>query len=147
MALWGNFQGLTGETRGGRGLKNSEKRGDVFYGWSLTSFLLCTKISVKKIFPPLLLFQTLRLLLLQNLPTPRFIPDPTFISDPRGSSYSAKNEWRFELTAQRVKGNPQWHTHFGLRVNSDPQDWLLSSGQVETQNLVSKYINYAKWQF
>ena len=35
MGVWGDFQGLTGETGGGRGVKNFEKWGDVFYGWSL----------------------------------------------------------------------------------------------------------------
>ena len=40
-------------------------------------------LCVKKIFPPILLFRTLRLLFFPNLPTLKFIPDPTFISDPR----------------------------------------------------------------
>ena len=36
MAIWGDFQGLTRVTRGGRGLKELENWGDVIYGWSLT---------------------------------------------------------------------------------------------------------------
>ena len=35
MAIWGDFQGLTGVTGGGRGVKKLENRGDVIYGWSL----------------------------------------------------------------------------------------------------------------
>ena len=35
MAIWGDFQGLSGMTRGGRGVKNLENLGDVIYGWSL----------------------------------------------------------------------------------------------------------------
>ena len=38
MAIWGDFQGLTGVTGGGRGVKKSENWGDVIYGWSLTFF-------------------------------------------------------------------------------------------------------------
>ena len=36
MAIWGDFQGLTGVTGGGRGVKKLENWGDVIYGWSLT---------------------------------------------------------------------------------------------------------------
>ena len=35
LEFWGDFQGVFGETRGGRVVKNHEKWGDVFYGWSL----------------------------------------------------------------------------------------------------------------
>ena len=35
MAIWGDFQGIIGVTRGGRGIKKLEKWGDVIYGWSL----------------------------------------------------------------------------------------------------------------
>ena len=35
MQIWGDFQGLTGVTRGGRGVKKLENWGDVIYGWSL----------------------------------------------------------------------------------------------------------------
>ena len=35
MAFWGDYQGLTGATGGGRVVKNREKWGDVVYGWSL----------------------------------------------------------------------------------------------------------------
>ena len=35
MAIWGDFQGLTGATGGGRVVKNRGKWGDVVYGWSL----------------------------------------------------------------------------------------------------------------
>ena len=35
MGIWGDFQGLTEATGGGRGVKNGENRGDVVYGWSL----------------------------------------------------------------------------------------------------------------
>ena len=36
MAIWGEFQGLTGETRGGIGVKKLENCVDVIHGWSLT---------------------------------------------------------------------------------------------------------------
>ena len=42
-AIWGDFQGLTGVTRGGRGVKFLENWGDVIYGWSLS---LCVKYVV-----------------------------------------------------------------------------------------------------
>ena len=32
--IWGDFQGITGVTRGGRGVKKLENWGDVIYGWS-----------------------------------------------------------------------------------------------------------------
>ena len=35
MEIWGDFQGITGVTRGGRGVKKLENWGDVIYGWSL----------------------------------------------------------------------------------------------------------------
>ena len=35
MAIWGDFQGLIGETRGGRRVKKLENWSDVIYGWSL----------------------------------------------------------------------------------------------------------------
>ena len=38
MAIWGDLQGLTGVTRGGRGVKKLENWGDVIYGWSLVRF-------------------------------------------------------------------------------------------------------------
>ena len=52
LEFWGDFQGVFGEIRGGRVVKNHEKWGDVFYGWSLgmkTRFV-STKLhtSVKK---------------------------------------------------------------------------------------------------
>ena len=37
MEIWGDFQGLTGVTRGGRGVKKLGNWGDVIYGWSLFS--------------------------------------------------------------------------------------------------------------
>ena len=40
MAIWGDFQGLTGVAGGGRGVKNSENWGDVIYGWSLNEVFL-----------------------------------------------------------------------------------------------------------
>ena len=36
MAIWGDFQGLTGVTGGGRGVKKLENWDDVIYGWSVT---------------------------------------------------------------------------------------------------------------
>ena len=36
MAIWGDFQGVIGVTRGGRGVKKDEIWGDVIYGWSLS---------------------------------------------------------------------------------------------------------------
>ena len=33
--IWGDFQGLSGVSRGGKVVKNHEKLEDVFYGWSL----------------------------------------------------------------------------------------------------------------
>ena len=36
MGIWGDFQGLTEATGGGRGVKKFENWGDVVYGWSLT---------------------------------------------------------------------------------------------------------------
>ena len=38
MVIWGDFQGLNGVTRGGRGVKKLENWGDVIYGWSLKIF-------------------------------------------------------------------------------------------------------------
>ena len=35
MAIWGDFQGLTRVTEGGRGVKKLENWGDVIYGWPL----------------------------------------------------------------------------------------------------------------
>ena len=35
MGIWGDFQGLTEATGGGRGVKKFENWGDVVYGWSL----------------------------------------------------------------------------------------------------------------
>ena len=32
MAIWGDFQGLNGVTRGGRGVEKLENWGDVIYG-------------------------------------------------------------------------------------------------------------------
>ena len=40
MAIWGDFQGLTGVTGGGREFKKFEKWVDVIYGWSLTPYPL-----------------------------------------------------------------------------------------------------------
>ena len=36
MAIWGDFQGLTGVTGGGRGVKKMANWGDVIYRWSLS---------------------------------------------------------------------------------------------------------------
>ena len=36
MAIWDDFQGLTGVTRRGRGVKKLENCGDVIHGWSLS---------------------------------------------------------------------------------------------------------------
>ena len=38
MGIWGDFQGLTEATGGGRGVKKCENWGDVVYGWSPTEF-------------------------------------------------------------------------------------------------------------
>ena len=35
MAIWGNFQGITEVTGGGRGVKKLENLDDIIYGWSL----------------------------------------------------------------------------------------------------------------
>ena len=35
MAIWGDFQGITGVTRGGRGVEKMKNWGDVIDGWSL----------------------------------------------------------------------------------------------------------------
>ena len=35
MGFWGDFQGLTEATGGGRGVKKFENWGDIVYGWSL----------------------------------------------------------------------------------------------------------------
>ena len=32
LVIWGDFQGMTGVTRGGRGVKKLENWGDVIYG-------------------------------------------------------------------------------------------------------------------
>ena len=42
MAIWGDFQGITGVTRGGRGVKKLENWGDVIYGCPLTLILFAT---------------------------------------------------------------------------------------------------------
>ena len=42
MGLWGDFQGLTEATRGGRGVKKFENWGDVVYGWSSGALVLPT---------------------------------------------------------------------------------------------------------
>ena len=34
LAIWGDFQGITGVTRGGRGVQKLENWDDVIYGWS-----------------------------------------------------------------------------------------------------------------
>ena len=44
MAIWGGFQGLTGVTGGGRGVKKLKNWGDVIYGWSLLLTTLCTMV-------------------------------------------------------------------------------------------------------
>ena len=49
MEFWGDFQGVFGETRGGRVVKNHEKWGDVFYGWSLKLILLIQTPMVARI--------------------------------------------------------------------------------------------------
>ena len=36
MAIWGDFQGITGVKRGERVVKKMENWGDVIYGWSLS---------------------------------------------------------------------------------------------------------------
>ena len=38
MKIWGDFQGITGVTRGGRGVQKLENWGDVIYGWSLRGY-------------------------------------------------------------------------------------------------------------
>ena len=47
MAIWGDFQGLTGVTGGGRGVKKLENWGDIIYGWSLMNLIRKTKIFVQ----------------------------------------------------------------------------------------------------
>ena len=49
MKIWGDFQGLTGVTGGGRGVKKLENWGDVIYGWSLTLMNEIFKLQTKKI--------------------------------------------------------------------------------------------------
>ena len=43
MAFWGDIQGLTVETGGGRIVRNQEKWEDVLYGWTLSSFIIALK--------------------------------------------------------------------------------------------------------
>ena len=43
MGIWGDFQGLTEATGGGRGVKKRENLGDVVYGWSPWENLQNTK--------------------------------------------------------------------------------------------------------
>ena len=47
MGIWGDFQGLTEATGGGRGVKKRENLGDVVYGWSLTA----GKLQVSRLHP------------------------------------------------------------------------------------------------
>ena len=44
MAIWGDFQGITGVTRGGRGVKKLENWGDVIYRWSLKRLDLKSRV-------------------------------------------------------------------------------------------------------
>ena len=39
MTIWGDFQGLTGVTREGKGVKKFGNLGDVIYGWSFIKML------------------------------------------------------------------------------------------------------------